>query len=198
MRCKRILIMILVVITLMCMTSCQEIEKVDKPHVPMQTVTIKGTDGYIDIEAKLPKGWIPYSTSGFVFEIYDSNSIDLSDFDVLDSALETIPHTLSIYNYNPGNSENIKEEYESYFNGKFPEKPETVVEDAEWEYSFLKGKYGRLLLRKGNYTYNGKEYIDIMCYREDIPYAVHGTISMDVELSSGELVPYIASTLKTT
>ena len=47
-------------------------------------------------------------------------------------------------------------------------------------------------------TYQGEVIQSIVCYREDIPYMVTGAFKDSNELSSGDIVPWIADSLKVT
>lgn len=87
------------------------------------------------------------------------------------------------------------EAYEQHIN-KLMEKTNTKVDHFQFQY--YKGTYGTIAEVQYTYTYQGEPFHEIRCYREDIPYMVAGAFKDTNELSSGDIVPWVADSLKVT
>ena len=67
-----------------------------------------------------------------------------------------------------------------------------------FQYQYYRGTYGTIAEVQYSYTYQNKTFHEILCYREDIPYMVTGAFKDSNELSSGDIVPWVADSLKVT
>jgi hypothetical protein len=68
----------------------------------------------------------------------------------------------------------------------------------DFQYRHYDGTNGKITEVQYSYTYNGKKTHIIQCYREDIPYLITGAFDDSVDLSSGKIAPWVASSLKVT
>lgn len=76
------------------------------------------------------------------------------------------------------------------------ENPTQTVTDFQYEH--YKGAHGNIIQVQFSYEYNDKTINMIKCFREDIPYVVTGAFDDSLELSSGDIALWVASSLKVT
>ena len=78
--------------------------------------------------------------------------------------------------------------------------PDSSASDEEYlfdyECKYYSGKHGKIAAIKYSYNYGGKPRRFIECHREDIPYMVSGAFDDSLELSSGDIVLWVADSLK--
>lgn len=66
MKIKRLIAIILTVITLFCLVSCKSGEKLGEPPVPMKWAEQTDSKGYVKFKMQIPEDWIlvPYYVFG--------------------------------------------------------------------------------------------------------------------------------------
>ena len=68
----------------------------------------------------------------------------------------------------------------------------------KFQYQYYDGTSGKITEVRYSYSFNGRTYQMIQCYREDIPYLITGAFDDSLDLSSGEIVLWAADSLKVT
>lgn len=186
---------------LLCLSfaGCSKKTLGDSP-VPLETVTQNSRENRATFEFSLPSGWVSGSPYDYAIE-----AVNIKKY----AGEEEPALRLGISNYRrvgwSFSEEDEKrmddlfqgktEAYEQHIN-KLMEKTDTKVDHFQFQY--YKGTYGTIVEVQYTYTYQGEPFHEIRCYREDIPYMVTGAFKDSNELSSGDIVPWVADSLKVT
>ena len=186
---------------LLCLSfaGCSKKALGDSP-VPLETVTQNDQGNRVTFEFGLPSGWVSGSPYDYAIE-----AVNIKKY----AGEEEPALRLGISNYRrvgwSFSEEDEKrmddlfqgktEAYEQHIN-KLMEKTNTKVDHFQFQY--YKGTYGTIVEVQYTYTYQGEPFHEIRCYRQDIPYMVTGAFKDSNELSSGDIVPWIADSLKVT
>lgn len=186
---------------LLCLSfaGCSKKTLGDSP-VPLETVTQNDQGNRVTFEFGLPSGWVSGSPYDYAIE-----AVNIKKY----AGEEEPALSLGISNYRrvgwSFSEEDEKrmddlfqgktEAYEQHIN-KLMEKTNTKVDHFQFQY--YKGTYGTIVEVQYTYTYQGEPFHEIRCYREDIPYMVTGAFRDSNELSSGDIVPWVADSLKVT
>ena len=198
---------------LLCLSfaGCSKKTLGDSP-VPLETVTQNSRENRATFEFSLPAGWVSYPIyDDTVGAVEEKNIEKFNDPDFEDYSLR-----LEIRNYQNGNTffmEGYDQAIEALFNGETGQYinyikqsnaelasglGESEVPSTDYQFQYYRGTYGTIVEVRHSETYQGEVIQSIVCYREDIPYMVTGAFKDSNELSSGDIVPWVADSLKVT
>ena len=207
-RCKPLWI---VSILLLCLslTACQG-SNLDEPPVPMETV-IQDSDGsYATFEVQLPKGWsfVPIVAAYTDMEVVADPALP-PDFSEIEDDSE--PYTIYIHYYQNRSAEEMGM-YQELFAGQYEQFEKSLSESNQYwsdyfhieeplfecQYRHYRGTYGKIteVHLTSDETLGRKNYHEIRCYREDIPYVVIAVSYDGIDAGTIEAAPWIASSLK--
>ena len=215
MKRKLLCIILMGLISFSFLFGCQgKTSDVGAPPVTMKTVTQNSQDDYITCTFQLPEGWIAGTTD-------PGNVIGVPEYALekdLPTEEEQLPYKVMINMMSTAERE--KQMYKDLFEGKTSTYDESVreenrqfhsqmealtsssIEDHNFEFQFqiYNGTYGKIAAVKTyNILPNGEKKLTVIrCYREDIPYYVHGFFDESVELSSGDIALWVADSLQVT
>lgn len=79
-----------------------------------------------------------------------------------------------------------------------PSSGEASAPQRDFQYQYYNGTNGKITEVRYSYTFNGKTYHTIQCYREDIPYLITGAFDDSLNISSGKIALWVADSLKVT
>ena len=67
-----------------------------------------------------------------------------------------------------------------------------------FQYKYYDGTNGKITEVQYSYSYNGKTFHTVQCYREDISYLITGAFDDSADISSGKIALWVADSLKVT
>ena len=75
---------------------------------------------------------------------------------------------------------------------------EEALPVTDFQYQYYNGAHGKITEVRYSYSYNGKTYHTIHCFREDIPYEIIGGFDDSLEVPSGDIALWVANSLRVT
>lgn len=199
---------------------CTEVKTASIPdvNISMKTVTQNSDLDFITFEFKAPENWTVYPED--VVSVCGVDELHLKQENI---GKEASPYLFYIKKYDAltdsaadrmkpimkdlfvGNPNPYIEEMNSYIavlndettsdNQQSPSKKQYIT---DFKSKCYKGKNGRILEVQYRYPVKGKNFYAVYCYLEKIPYVVYGEIDETVDLSSGNIVLWVADSLKVT
>lgn len=193
---------------------------IEPPSIPMKTVTQNDKEDLVTYEFQLPENWVYGAKSQLSVAGLSEEAKEILDKN-LKTTEESFPLYIGIGNYYYSGlkpSEEKIQMYKDLFAGK-PDAYEKNMDESfdraidminsgtssnaskpevSFQYKHYDGTSGKITEVQYSYTFNGKKTHMIQCYLEDIPYSIVGAFDDSLELSSGEIAPWVASSLKVT
>ena len=186
---------------LLCLSfaGCSKKTLGDSP-VPLETVTQNSRNDLITFEFSLPSGWITDSQDYYAVAAGNIKEYVGEDDPSLRLVISNYRHTGWLF------SEEDEKRIDDLFQGKTEAYEQhinslqefTHMKAENFQYQYYRGTDGTIAEVQYSYTYQNKTFHEILCYREDIPYVITGASKDSNELSSGDIVPWVADSLKVT
>ena len=198
-------------ILLLC-SGCQNSD-LGEPPAKMKTVTQNSTGDNATFSFEIPEDWMTgmsdaLSVGAFPEAMNGNREI---------KGVDALPYVVSIdqcYYHNHSMTQEEKETMrQDLFEGKTTSFEMYLRSQAEMAAQYVNasppeytdftcrhysGKNGKITGVRYSEVYEDTTIDVIYCYREDIPYVVIGVFSDEVELSSGDIAPWVASSLNVT
>lgn len=214
MKNRRIAAILAGVSIMLFISGCQD-GGIGEPPANMKTVTQNSTGDNATFEYEIPEDWMSGMSDALSVGAFPEAMNGNREM----KGVDALPYSVLIDQRYYHDHSMTKEEQKIMFEELFAGDPEAYEEHLQTEFSVslfaryevidppeytgftykkYQGENGPITEVCYSETHEGKTIRVIRCYREDIPYMVTGVFDESLELSSGDLVPWVASSLKVT
>lgn len=201
---------------------------IQKPDIPMQTVTQNSQLDYITFEFEIPKDWFteyeaPFAivaSSEEISRFFDG--IYISNYHIVAEGMVVSKETQKMYRdllagktdaYRDYLRESANRDYHemlrealgpfAFFlpsseNDETSQLPSEENDVADFRCRQYQGKNGNITEVQYSFDLDGETIHAIECYREDIPYVVSATLDDKLEISLGEIALWLVDSLQVT